>query len=234
MTVMRPRNSGVYVAAALLLTPLTGAQEAPTRGADPAWRCQLQRVESGNVVVLAAPGRTLRAQLAGVADPPAGAARQAAVSFLENLLSGEDLEVELSAGSSAAASDRPVAAQLYRAPDGLHVNLEAVRQGYAAVDASTPFERIELFRQYEQRARTARKGIWRKPAEGEPQAAPAGRAPEQPAPGETAGVVYVTKSGRKYHRAGCQYLSKSAQAIPLAEAVKRYEPCSRCKPPTRP
>lgn len=44
-------------------------------------------------------------------------------------------------------------------------------------------------------------------------------------------TVYVTKSGKKYHREGCRYLSKSKIPMPLSEAAKRYSPCSVCQPP---
>ena len=45
-------------------------------------------------------------------------------------------------------------------------------------------------------------------------------------------IVYVTKTGEKYHSAGCRYLSKSSIAMRLGDAVKRYSPCSVCSPPT--
>jgi len=45
-------------------------------------------------------------------------------------------------------------------------------------------------------------------------------------------TVYVTKTGSKYHTAGCSYLSKSAIPIKLSEVNARYTACSRCKPPT--
>jgi len=44
-------------------------------------------------------------------------------------------------------------------------------------------------------------------------------------------TVYVTRTGAKYHRAGCRYLSKSMIPMPLEEAKKRYGPCSVCNPP---
>jgi hypothetical protein len=43
-------------------------------------------------------------------------------------------------------------------------------------------------------------------------------------------TVYITNSGKKYHRAGCIYLSKSAIPIKLSDAKKYYQPCKRCKP----
>lgn len=45
-------------------------------------------------------------------------------------------------------------------------------------------------------------------------------------------TVYVTKTGSKYHRAGCSYLRKSNMAMDLSEARKYYTPCSRCNPPS--
>lgn len=44
-------------------------------------------------------------------------------------------------------------------------------------------------------------------------------------------TVYVTETGAKYHRSGCQYLRKSKIPISLNEAKKSYDPCSKCKPP---
>jgi hypothetical protein len=44
-------------------------------------------------------------------------------------------------------------------------------------------------------------------------------------------TVYVTKTGSKYHKAGCRSLSKSAIPMKLSEASKRYGACSVCKPP---
>lgn len=41
-------------------------------------------------------------------------------------------------------------------------------------------------------------------------------------------TVYVTRTGSKYHRAGCQYLSRSMIPISLKDAKARYSACSRC------
>lgn len=43
-------------------------------------------------------------------------------------------------------------------------------------------------------------------------------------------TVYITKTGSKYHRDGCRYLSRSKIAISLSDAKKRYTPCSVCNP----
>lgn len=50
----------------------------------------------------------------------------------------------------------------------------------------------------------------------------------------SAQTVYITKTGTKYHKSDCRYLSQSKIAIDLAESVDRgYTPCSVCGPPTK-
>jgi hypothetical protein len=45
-------------------------------------------------------------------------------------------------------------------------------------------------------------------------------------------TVYVTDTGKRYHRDGCRYLAYSKHAIALKDAVARgYTPCHVCKPP---
>jgi tetratricopeptide (TPR) repeat protein len=44
-------------------------------------------------------------------------------------------------------------------------------------------------------------------------------------------VVYVTKSGTKYHCEHCQHLRHGKRPIPLSEAARLYEPCAHCRPP---
>lgn len=55
----------------------------------------------------------------------------------------------------------------------------------------------------------------------------------QPAPqADTQGSeVFVTNTGKKYHRSGCRYLSKSQIPIDLDRAKAAYGPCSVCNPP---
>jgi hypothetical protein len=47
-------------------------------------------------------------------------------------------------------------------------------------------------------------------------------------------TVYITKTGEKYHRDGCRFLSRSRIPMPLKEAAKRFEPCKVCRPPVVP
>jgi endonuclease YncB( thermonuclease family) len=175
--------------------------------------------------------------LAGVKIPGDEPNRARLQRFLEQLLMGEEVCVrpESVVQQPRAPADAPEV-RLLRAPDGLSVNVEAVRQGYAKVRAQPPCEHLELLRHYEQRARTAKKGIWApSTCKSQPVATSRPRTTvgqSSPQNGEI--TVYVTKTGKKYHRKGCQHLRKSSRAITLKEAVEKgYEPCSRCKPPTR-
>ena len=52
-----------------------------------------------------------------------------------------------------------------------------------------------------------------------------------PTPRENADpIVYVTRTGPKYHRGTCRSVSQSKIAMKLSEAVKRYSACSVCRP----
>ena len=49
---------------------------------------------------------------------------------------------------------------------------------------------------------------------------------------QTSVTVYITNTGEKYHRWGCQYLWNSSIAVTLNYALAAgYTPCSRCNPP---
>ena len=44
-------------------------------------------------------------------------------------------------------------------------------------------------------------------------------------------TVYVTRTGKKYHRENCSSLRRSKIPISLEDASQRYSPCGRCNPP---
>lgn len=45
-------------------------------------------------------------------------------------------------------------------------------------------------------------------------------------------TVYVTRTGKRYHRDGCRYLASSRIPMSLKEAqAKGYTPCKVCRPP---
>jgi micrococcal nuclease len=53
--------------------------------------------------------------------------------------------------------------------------------------------------------------------------------------GQAEEVVYVTPSGRRYHRENCRTLRQSRFALSLSDAARSgYTPCQLCKPPAAP
>ena len=204
----------------------------------------VQKVIDGDTVEIQYEGKPTKVRLIGVDTPetvhphkPVQVFGKEASAFIRNLLMGES--VYLRFDREMRDKYGRLLAYLYRAPDGLFVNLEIVRQGYGQAYTRYPFKHMELFRHYEHRAREARKGLWDKTTHSKTASRSAnsqtdGQVPTaiQPAPTAPDEIeVYITTSGTKYHRAGCRHLRRSQNAIPLKDAVKRYSPCSVCKPP---
>lgn len=137
---------------------------------------------------------------------------------------------------------------------GRYINREMIADGWAWHYAY--YWPNDEFAQAERDARAARRGLWaderpvapwdfrrnpqlyskaqtngREPA-GEAIIAPPPVTSTHPvgARGEasTESTVYVTRTGTKYHSAGCRHLRKSAISISLSEARQRYSPCSVC------
>jgi hypothetical protein len=78
---------------------------------------------------------------------------------------------------------------------------------------------MDDFRQAERFAREKGLGLWGPDP-----------APSKPSADE---VVYITRTGTKYHRTGCRALAKSATPIRLAEVGGRCQACAVCHPPAR-
>ena len=146
--------------------------------------------------------------------------------FLNNLLKGE--KVCLLTDSQQQKTDKygRTLSYVYRMPDGLFVNAEIIRQGYGHAYTEYPFYYQKQFQQLEGFAKKSQKGLW----------SSAGitasiKAEEKSKTDESNIIVYITKTGSKYHRSGCLYLSESSIPISLKEAKVRYGPCSVCNPP---
>lgn len=43
-------------------------------------------------------------------------------------------------------------------------------------------------------------------------------------------TVYITRTGKKFHKDGCQYLRQSKIPIKRSDAVGNYGACSVCRP----
>ncbi len=174
-------------------------------------------------------GTPTRVKLIGVKMPevmhpdnPVEVAREKAAAFLHNLLLGESVYLRFEANAPEAAED--LQAYLYRAPDRLFVNLEVVRQGYAQVSTLVPFAHLSQFSYYEGRARVVKKGLWqvKESIRGDVTASQALPTADT--------AVYITRTGSKYHRAGCGFLRRSQISISLEDAKRYYSPCLHCNP----
>lgn len=118
---------------------------------------------------------------------------------------------------------------------GVNINLAMLQKGmawhYVKYSKSAEFARAEAT------AKKARVGIW----SAEKRIAPwdyrngvrveTEKVVNAASTRTTDTTVYITKSGAKYHRTGCRYLSKSKIPIPLSRAKSAYDPCTKCHPP---
>ena len=133
--------------------------------------------------------------------------------FLDSLIIGKSLWLE--------SDDHWPADFGYLWRDTLLINAELLRQGLAQVwDDTSDFKYLGDFLVAEHKARTARRGNWKFAA-----FLSAGVEHAMTANDDT---VYVTQSGKKYHRAGCRLLSDNATALSLSQARLEYEPCRLC------
>ena len=208
-------------------SPLLPGPDYPERDFSEANSWDVVRVVGANRLIIKNAGKQRTVKLIGVAEPqvkrpklnPAANHIQA-VEFLSNLLAGEEVFV-LEAQSSEGTHGELDAVKLFRVPDGLYVNLELVRQGYTQMLPGGLGSELGLFRTYEQRAKLMGKGLWNKSLA----LVPAVKKP-------SGVIVYVTKTGKKYHRQNCRFLAKSKVALSLDEAKRRgFTPCRVCKPP---
>jgi micrococcal nuclease len=76
---------------------------------------------------------------------------------LRELVLGKDVKVEYDELSGDDSGTRKAYVFL---PDGTLVNAEMLRQGRARLDTATPFTRLEEFKDIEEQARGAGRGIW--------------------------------------------------------------------------
>jgi len=106
--------------------------------------------------------------------------------------------------------------------DGTFLNAEIIKKGYGFAYQHFLFKYYDEFKQYEREAREKGIGLWATMEEPEQEAANKAENP----------IVYITRTGKRYHREGCSALKGSKIPITLKEACERgYSPCSLCDPP---
>lgn len=215
--------------------------------------------DGDTITVLGADNRQARVRLQGIDAPESGQAfGQVSQRNLSDIIFDRQVVVEYEKTDrygrtlgKVLAGGRDVNLEQVRAGLAWHYKYYQ--------DEQSPDDR-RLYADAEQEARRAKRGLWADPhpvppwdfrrgkrgrAEDEGTAAGAGTqtpapasATEWPGEGRTARAsepegetVYVTRTGSKYHRSGCQYLRRSRIPVSLKEAKRSYEPCSVCRPP---
>jgi len=144
-----------------LADPFEGSQSYP-----------VTRIEDGGVTVVLKVGRgETKVRMVGVAavdlqgrvnlpERFAGLRLPSTERFVGHLLKGESVYVVYDTQVAEEDADKKCVAYLFRAPDGLLVNLEVVRAGFAVVDTGYEFDQKSAFIKYQDLARRADKGIY--------------------------------------------------------------------------
>ncbi len=217
------------------------------------------RVVDGDTIVIKLDGAQTKVRLIGVDTPetvhpqkPVEAYGKEASRFTENLLRGEQVYLEYEPGANRLDKYGRLLAYVYRAPDGLFVNLEIIRQGYGHAYTKYPFQYMDLFRDAERKARESQKGLWRvDPGKGKAsdlkalplkEATPGiqlkeSRPPQPAVQGQSQTITAIYHGNQKsriFHRPGCRYYDcANCTAIfnSKEEALSSgYRPCKICKP----
>jgi len=165
------RRGNTVIRPALPLIAVTKVEDLrviPTKEFTGEQACQVVGVEDDYTVTLLMHGKETPVRLVGVSpilvadtESQPGVLPEAARRFARNLLVNEFVYVDYDATLARTDEDGNLAAYLYRAPDGLFVNLEMIRQGYALPADGYAFQFRDVFNSYEQIARSYGKGIWR-------------------------------------------------------------------------
>jgi endonuclease YncB( thermonuclease family) len=112
-------------------------------------------VESNGVIRLGTIDHQRRVRLLGVETPGRNAMR-----FVQRLIEGKSVYVVPAPAKYAAGAGDSPAVYLYRAPDGLFVNLELVAQGQARTAPGQEFQHRAIFLDREHDALRKGLGLW--------------------------------------------------------------------------
>ncbi len=209
------------------------------------------RAVDGDTLVVRIDGREARVRLLGVDTPESVHPRQPvqrfgkeAAAFTRRMAEGKT--VRLRDDPSNTNQDRYGRLLRYVfLPDGTLLNAAIIVEGYGHAYTRYPFERMEEFRALERQAREKERGLWapepERPARLAAASSEQGVAAKERSGSTVAGtatrvgkpeeIVYITRTGTRYHEESCGHLATSAIPVKLGEAVKRYLPCTLCRPP---
>ncbi|HEU4724540.1 MAG TPA: thermonuclease family protein [Candidatus Eisenbacteria bacterium] len=198
------------------------------------YRCS--KVIDGDTIELEGVGKV---RLIGVDCPESGqrqgpnaALAMAATAFTRGLVEGKPVRLEYDEERTDIYKRTLAYAFL---PDSTFVNAAIVESGYGEAYIKYPFRYAAKFLALERSARDRRLGIWERsptsPGTASGLISP-GTGIRQGAGADESGItVYITRTGKKYHREGCRHLARSMIPMALAEASLRFGPCGTCRPP---
>ena len=137
-------------------------QAVPVRNLAKVAACKIVEVSDDcSSVVVIKDGKKTSVRLIGVAAIPAGSeAGTTGSKFVRNLLKGEFVSLEYDSTLAQEDETGQAVAYLYRAPDGMLLNLEIIRQGYGLAADYYSYQHDKLFRFYQQKAQADGKGVW--------------------------------------------------------------------------
>ncbi len=152
-----------------LALPLSAGERsrpsAPARAAH-----KVERVIDGDTIVVTYNvgnvATSERVRLVGMDSPERGAdGFEAARDWLDGLLAGESVYLEWKSGGQAPERDPfgRLLAYVLRAPDGLDLGLEEVREGLARIAPQYPHPREAAYLEAQASARAAGHGLWALP-----------------------------------------------------------------------
>jgi micrococcal nuclease len=213
----RDRRRPLELVALVALLGLALAAPAHAGTTDGLQRARVTRVIDGDTVEARWDGSVRDVRLIGVDTPETVDPRKPvqfyaleASAFTKRHAEGRLVRLEFE-GSRKDRYDR-TRAYVYL-EDGRLLNAELIRQGYGFTYSQVPFSHLEEFRQLERDARAAGRGQWG-PAGAStqtPSTALAAFSPDlEHASTDSAETVYGTKTGTKYHRAGCRHLARKS------------------------
>ncbi len=128
---------------------------------------EVTRVIDGDTIEATDGSKNITIRLQGVDSPetkhprkPVQAYGKEATEFLTNLLKGEKVYLLPVKDQFHMDEFGRIIAYVYRAPDGLFVNAEIIRQGYGHAYPKYPGKYTDKFLRLEQLAKQAKKGLW--------------------------------------------------------------------------
>lgn len=196
------------------------------------------RVIDGDTIVVDYYGKLEKVRLIGVDTPetvhpnkPVEYFGKEASNFTRSLVAGK--QVTLKFDWQRRDKYNRLLAYVYL-DDGTLLNKKIIDEGYGHAYTRFPFKYIDDFRAAEREARKTGKGLWGTPANHTRKEIRHVKNNKTSTDDDTCNkIIYVTGTGKKYHREGCRYLRKSTTPMNLCDAIDAgYTPCKVCRPST--